>query len=121
MPTPPWTADVPPVSETPAHGEPSPADVRIWFARLEAKLDVALAQHGAKIEEHGRQIGELQAHVSRLDDRPVATVEGLLDHEQRIRELAARPYVAPRHLWAALGASAAAIAAVSPFLDRLYT
>ena len=48
-------------------------DMRVAIARLEAKLDVALAQHGAAIEEHTRNIADLYASVRRIQDRPIAT------------------------------------------------
>lgn len=88
---------------------PVPADlgdVRVWFARLEAKLDVALATHGARLEQHGRDISQL-CH----------DVEG---HDSRLRELETRPVVSPKAVWTAIGTLAACVAVLLPVLDRLY-
>lgn len=112
-------------------GEHSPAaltgpaanesDIRVMLARFEAKLDVALAQHGAKIEQHGQEIGELRSRVSRMEDLPRATPEGMLDHEQRLRQIEKTPVVSPRQLGVTVFGVLGAIGAVAPFLDRLYS
>jgi hypothetical protein len=70
-------------------------DVRtvVSMARLEAKLDVAIAHQGATIATHDVQIG---------------------DHESRLREVERRPAVTPKGMWtAALGAVGAVAALVS--------
>ena len=94
-------------------------DLRIAIARLEAKLDVALAQHGAAIEEHTRAITELQASVRRIQDRPIATPDAVIDHEQRLRVVEARPTVSPRSVWSAIGVLAAVIATLTPLINML--
>lgn len=75
------------------------ASVLIALARLEGKVDAALATQGAQLAEHGR----------RLDD-----------HEPRIRAVENRPTVTPTAMWTALGTLAAIVAALTPFLSRLY-
>lgn len=75
------------------------ASVLIALARLEGKVDAALATQGAQLTEHGR----------RLDD-----------HEPRLRLLEATPTVTPRAMWTALATLAAIVAALTPFLSRLY-
>lgn len=77
---------------------PAP-EVQLFLARLEAKLDVALAQHGAKLDEHSRD---------------------LADHEQRLRVQEAKPTVSPRALWTfALGA-VGALGALVPLISHVY-
>ena len=44
------------------------------LARVEAKLDVAIAQHGARLDEHTREIIELKAGHRRHDER-ISAVE----------------------------------------------
>lgn len=95
--------------------------IQVMFARLEAKLDVALAQHGAKLEQHGQEIAELRATVRKVEDRPVASPDGMVDHEQRLRQIEATPTVSPRALWTALASGAGVIAALSPFIQKLYS
>lgn len=94
--------------------------IEVMFARLEAKLDVALAQHGAKIEQHGQEISELRTLYRKMEDRPIAQPEGLLDHEERIREIEKRPTVSPRQLWTTFATAAGLVIAFVPLLDRLY-
>ena len=52
-----------------------------WAIRLEAKVDVALAQHGARLDNH---------------------TADLADHETRIREVEQRKTVSPTALWTAV-------------------
>lgn len=73
--------------------------VPVTLARLEGKVDVALAQHGAAIASHEREIA---------------------DHETRIRAVEAKPTVSPKTLWSAIVGAAGVLAAVAPFLERLY-
>lgn len=91
----------------------------VTLARLEAKVDVALAQHGAKIEQHGSELGELRQRVSRVEDRPIASVEGVIDHEHRLRVVEQRDTVTVRQLLAGLAATAGLCAALAPVVARL--
>lgn len=70
----------------------------LWLARLEAKVDVALAQHGAAIEE-----------LKRAD----------ADKETRIRFLEQLPRLSAKALWAAVATAAGLLLAGVPVLDRL--
>lgn len=88
----------------------------LTLARLEAKVDVALAQHGAKIDAHASQLGELRQRVQRVEDRPIASVEGVIDHEQRLRLVEARDTVSLRQLLAGLVAAVVAAVAVLTFV-----
>jgi hypothetical protein len=89
----------PRVSETPRrHPRPdvvagsSPDDsTLVVLTRLEAKVDVALAHHGASIDAHRREID---------------------DHEGRLRRLEERRTISPRELWGAVGSGAAFVLVV---------
>jgi ferric-dicitrate binding protein FerR (iron transport regulator) len=94
-------------------------DLRIDIARLEAKLDVALAQHGATLDEHTRAITELQASVRRIQDRPIATPDAIIDHEHRLRAVEARPTVTPKAVWTAVGVLAAVVATATQLIGTL--
>lgn len=59
-------------------------DMPGWAIRLEAKVDVALSQHGSDIQ--------------RLD-------KGYDDHEQRLRSQEAKPTVSPKALFAAVASA----------------
>lgn len=96
-------------------------DIRIMLARFEAKLDVALAQHGAKLEQHGQEISELRTRVGKMEDLPRATPEAILDHESRLRNVEKTPTVSPKQLGGVVLGVLAALGAVAPFLDRLYS
>lgn len=96
---------VPNVDSSPG-GDGSSA-VLIMLARVEGKLDVLAAQHGAQLTEHARRLDDQARQVSEVDDR--------------VRALEIRPTVTPAKLMAAAGAATAVIAAVSPFLDKLYS
>lgn len=98
----------------------SATSLDVTLARLEAKVDVALAQHGAKIEQHGSEIGELRQRVARVEDRPIASVDGVIDHEHRLRVVEQRPTVSPRQLGAALATGLGLLLAAVPFVDRIY-
>lgn len=74
--------------------------VLIALARLEGKVDAALALQAAKLDEHGR----------RLDD-----------FESRLRSQESTPSVTPRAMWSALGVLAAIVGALTPVIARLYS
>lgn len=82
-------------------------ETRVVLARLEAKIDVALAHQTAKIDQHDREISALR------DERK--------DHDKRILVLERVSYVSPKQLAASLFAVIGALGALAPFLDRLYT
>jgi hypothetical protein len=76
------------------------SNVPVMLSRLEAKLDVALAHQGAKLDSHD------------------ATLD---DHETRLRTVEARPTVSPRVLWATVASGVGVLAALFPILERFYT
>lgn len=88
------TAALPPeeAATTEAHA------VLVAVTRLEAKVDVALAQHGARLEEHSR---------------------GISDHEERLRAVEARKTVSPAGLWTAVASAVAAFGVLAPYLSNL--
>lgn len=96
-------------------------EIRVMLARFEAKLDVALAQHGAKLEQHGQEIGEIRARVVKMEDAEKASPAQVEDLERRTRFLERTPTVSPKQLGAAFVAAVGVIATVSPLLERLYS
>lgn len=80
--------------------QPSPeTSLLIAFTRLEGKVDVALAQHGA----------DLKAHAA-----------DLADHEDRLRKLEANPTVSPKQLWAVVVSASGLIFSALTLIDRIY-
>lgn len=73
-------------------------DVLVSLTRMEAKMDVALAQHGAKISAHG---------------------DALDDHEERLRVVESRKTVSPGALWATVGSAVAAFGVAAPYIAAL--
>lgn len=106
------------------------AAVLVAITRMEAKVDVALAQHGADIKSQGRHLEDHEARLRLLEARPVsgedhearlrkleaATGE---DHEVRLRTLEAKPTVSPRVLWSTVASVGGLALATVPFLDRI--
>lgn len=70
--------------------------VLVALARLEGKLDTALAQHGARLDEHATAV---------------------TDHELRLRTLEATSTVSPRQLWITLASAVAVFVSLSPLLS----
>ncbi|WIC90172.1 membrane protein [Arthrobacter phage VroomVroom] len=91
------------MDENPMTAAPSGTDngaaLLVGLTRLEAKVDVALAQHGADIQNHKTSI---------------------TDHEARLRVLEAKPTVSPRVLWTVVSSGVALILAAGPVLARLF-
>ncbi|MEV1157742.1 hypothetical protein AB0J27_20320 [Micromonospora chokoriensis] len=77
------------------------------LARLEGKVDAALAQTGAKVDEHARRLDAIESQRD-ADDA-------------RLRAVEHRPTVSPGAALGGAAALAAIVAAVTPFLDRLYS
>ena len=79
--------------------DPGDALVPVWAVRLEAKVDVILAQHEARIDNHAAELD---------------------DHERRIREVEQRKTVSPAALWGAVvggvGAAAALVGMIAQVL-----
>lgn len=72
--------------------------VDVLLARIEAKVDVALERHGARLDEHSR---------------------ALTDHETRLRTVESRRTVAPWQLWTAIVGAAAVLSVIFQTMDRL--
>ena len=96
---------------------PNAGEVRVAFARMEAKLDVALAQHGAKLEQHGSEIGSLREDLKEAIARHDAD-NNVMDI--RVRAVEATPTVTPRTLGAVVVGAAGVLGALYPLLDRIY-
>lgn len=86
--------------ELPLPASNTEAALLIAFTRMEAKVDVALAQHGADIKAQGTQV---------------------VDHEARIRKLELTPTVSPRVLWTSVVSGAGIVLAALPLLQQLYS
>lgn len=81
--------------------------VLIMLARVEGKLDVLAAQHSTKLDEHARRLDAIETQRD-ADDA-------------RLRAVEHRPTVSPAAALGGAAAVAAIVAAVTPFLDRLYS
>ncbi|MGZ0151866.1 hypothetical protein ACXJJ3_32740 [Kribbella sp. WER1] len=93
------------------------AEIRVMLARFEAKLDVALAQHSAKLDQHDRELRDLRELRKEAVTKLEAEDEKLA---ARVTALEQRPSVAPKALWGAFVSAVGVIAALSPLLARLY-
>jgi hypothetical protein len=82
------------VQVNPAVTDSSPS----WAIRLEAKVDVALAQHGARLDNH---------------------TADLADHEARLREVEQRKTVSPWQLWLAVTGGVGTLAALAGLVSTL--
>lgn len=76
----------------------------ITLARLEAKIDIAIGQTQARLDEMTRRQNE---NDRRTDDQ-----------EARLRVVEQRPTVTPKAMWAAIGLAVAAAGAAAPYLLR---
>lgn len=92
-----------------------------WAIRLEAKLDVAIAQHGAAIEGHARRLNDVEQEVRKMQEDPRVDPQAIQDHETRIRVQERKSTVSPRALAATVAGVLGAAGALAPFLDRLYS
>ena len=102
-----------------------PDDAPGWAIRLEAKLDIAIVQHGQAIESLSREVADLRRERERDSERleaadavlaaADAVLDGRIDAHDRAN------YITPRQLRTALLSGAALVAAVTPFVDRLYS
>jgi hypothetical protein len=86
------------VPEALVPGAGTDPSVVLAVARVEAKIDVVLAQHETKIQAHGDE---------------------LADHESRLRVLESRATVSPRALWTTVSGAAVLLVTLSPVLTRL--
>lgn len=87
------------MTAVPHSQQDSPQEPQILMAltRMEAKVDVALAQHGAKIDG--------------------LTTE-TQDHEVRLRAIEARRTITPAELWAVVLGALGAFVAISTLYER---
>lgn len=99
---------------TPASTE---AALLIAFTRMEAKVDVALAQHGADLKAHADDLTDHETRLRNLEARPTCDA-GL---EDRLRAVEQKPTVSPRALGAVVTSVVGILLASLPFIDRLYS
>lgn len=82
--------EIPPTAST-------EASLLIAFTRMEAKVDVALAQHASDLKNQGANI---------------------TDHEARLRTLETTPTVSPRVLWTTVASALGLMFAAYPIFER---
>lgn len=102
------------------------AAVLVALTRMEAKVDIALAQHGAEIKAQGETVTDHEARLRTLDTASSETKsvvksqgEALTDHETRLRAQESKPTVSPRALWTTVTSAAGFAVALVTVLDRL--
>lgn len=90
-------------------GDDSPA----WAIRLEAKVDVALAQQGARLMA-------METHIATID-RDVQVIQNLIpeDAKARLREVESRRTISAQQLWTAVVSGVGLIGAASTALTIL--
>lgn len=92
------------------------ADMPAWAIRLEAKVDLVVAQQTARLDSHAE---DLKDHENRLRSLEGSQPE---DAKHRLRAVEERKTVAPAQLWTAvvtgLGSVGAASAALNILLNK---
>lgn len=83
------------------------SDTPIILARLEGKVDAALAMHAVRLDESAR--------------RHDATEAWQRAAEERLRAVESRPVITPAAAVTGAGVLAAVVAALSPLAERLYS
>lgn len=73
------------------------------LARVEAKLDLVIAQTGMRLEEHSRRIGAVETRQDETDRR-VSSVE--LEQAEERGRVSQEPPRTPSATWISLGISA---------------
>lgn len=76
----------------------SPEDAPAWAIRLEAKVDIALAQHKQRLDDHAVDLG---------------------DHEGRLRALENKSTVSPSQLWTSVLSGLTAVSAAAAAINIL--
>lgn len=99
---------------------PPEVAVQVFAARIEAKLDVALAQHGAKLDEHGRRLADVEIRVRAIESRPRVEPAEVDDLDGRLRAVESRPVVTPRAVWGAVATLGGIVGVALTIADRLY-
>ncbi|OZV74760.1 hypothetical protein CA850_29730 [Micromonospora echinospora] len=91
------------------------ASMLIILARLEGKVDVVTAQHGAQLGEHARRLDDVELRLRAQESRPPTPPET----DARLRAVESRPVVTPRAMWAGVGTLGALIIGAVGVLDKL--
>jgi hypothetical protein len=92
---------------------PEDDDMRVWLVKLEAKLDVALGTHGARLDAHEVILRDHSSSIQRLS-------ETVAEHTTALRVQAATPSFSWARVLQGAGTAAALLATVVLLLDRLY-
>lgn len=88
--------------------------VQVILARLEGKVDAALARQTAQLEGHDREIAD---HETRI-----RTVEAKVPEnaQERLQAVESRSAVSWKQLWSVVGGIAAVMTALQPYLNSLH-
>ena len=93
-----------------------PEDAPGWAIRLEAKLDIAIAQHGQAIESLSREVSGLRRDAERKGEKLEATD---VDLDKRVDALERSNFVTPKGLWAALGGTVGLLVGVATLINAV--
>lgn len=100
----------------PQRSGPDTDSVPITLARLEGKVDVALAQHGAKLADHDEDLRDHETRMRALEARPV--VPQTVD--ERLKAVETKSTVSWKQLWSVVGAVGGLLTALQPYLHSLH-
>lgn len=87
-----------------------------WAVRLEAKVDVALAQHGAAIDALARDVSAIRTEAEKVEEKTEAKIEAL---DGRVGTIERTPTVTPKGLAATIVTTVTGLVAFVTLLDRL--
>lgn len=88
-------------------------DMPAWAIRLEAKVDLVVAQQTARLDSHSE---DLKDHENRIRSLEASQPE---DAKHRLRTVEERKTVAPAQLWTAVVTGLGAVGAASAALNIL--
>lgn len=107
-----------PSSEPPIHD----VATALSLAKIEAKLDVAIAQHGAQLQDHERRLGTVEQENREQDARITANALTTAEVREQIRQVSdsSRSDRSALPVWVGLGVTIL-LAIISPILTVLLT
>ena len=93
-----------------------PEDAPGWAIRLEAKLDIAIAQHGQEMASLHREVDQIKSDRER---DTAARVKAEEDLDARVGVIERAPYVTPKGLFTAIGSTIAGLAGLVAIANTL--
>lgn len=96
-------------------------DVLVAIAELRGEVRAAVGQHSVKLEQHGGEIAGLRTELRLLQSARVADPADIIDHEARLRALAARSCVSWKALGGVVTAQLGLLSFLTPLLVRIYS